>query len=104
MTKRANGSKKNRLTAERRRQVVAKLLKRDGPLCFWCREDFNDDWPPTIDHIVPITEGGDNMQENLVLACSWCNQKRGTKTPDQFIAWLAQHHTPRKNRRVRKLH
>ena len=99
-----NGSKKNRLTATRRREVVAKLLIRDGPQCFWCQEEFDEAWVPTIDHITPIAEGGGNEQENLVLACTWCNEKRGTKSANRYICWLSAHYVPKERRKTRRLH
>lgn len=99
-----NGSQKNRITSERRRKVVPKLLDRDGNACYYCREPFTDERVPTIDHIVPISEGGGNTQANMVLACDWCNEKRGTKTVDQYICWLIDHHIPAERRRKRALH
>ena len=35
--------------------------------------------PPTRDHIVPISKGGDNVKENIVPACKSCNCKKGNK-------------------------
>jgi len=32
-----------------------------------------------IDHIVPLIKGGANEEENLWLACSWCNSYKGAQ-------------------------
>lgn len=36
--------------------------------------------PLEIDHIVPEVEGGETIFENLALACSHCNQHKGSRT------------------------
>jgi 5-methylcytosine-specific restriction endonuclease McrA len=94
----------NRVTSGDRRRAVARLLQRDGNVCYYCREDFTEEVLPTIDHILPVSQGGDNRLANLVLACDWCNRHRGTKTIDQFIIWLADNHVPASERKLRKLH
>ncbi len=35
--------------------------------------------PLTIDHIVPVSLGGSNKQENLWLACRSCNEFKGNR-------------------------
>jgi 5-methylcytosine-specific restriction endonuclease McrA len=35
--------------------------------------------PPHIDHIIPVSRGGKNNLENLVLSCQSCNSKKGAK-------------------------
>jgi 5-methylcytosine-specific restriction endonuclease McrA len=39
-----------------------------------------------IEHVIPKARGGTNAVTNLVLACQKCNQKKGTKTIDEFLA------------------
>tara|TARA_B100000131_G_scaffold213207_1_gene204986 strand:- start:9367 stop:9882 length:516 start_codon:yes stop_codon:yes gene_type:complete len=38
----------------------------------------------TIDHVIPKSRGGKHCWENVVLACSKCNQKKGSKLPSEF--------------------
>ena len=35
--------------------------------------------PPTRDHVTPVSKGGDNIKENVVPACRWCNTSKGNK-------------------------
>lgn len=37
----------------------------------------------TIDHVVPLSLGGDSHPSNLVPACSSCNSRKGGRTPEQ---------------------
>lgn len=51
------------------------VMKRDGFSCMYCgsRSDL------TIDHIVPRSKGGKTTWENLVTACTSCNNKKDNK-------------------------
>lgn len=48
------------------------LSLRDNGLCGYCGRRGS-----TIDHIIPRSRGGQHRWENVVLACSPCNQKKG---------------------------
>lgn len=64
-----------------------KVWRRDNFTCRYCGS-----WAQylTLDHVIPETEGGTNTQDNLVTACSSCNQKKGSKTYEEFVnsKWL----------------
>ena len=54
-------------------------IRRDGHRCQYCgRPDLS----LTVDHIVPVSRGGEDTWENLVCACVACNNKKGDRTPD----------------------
>lgn len=48
------------------------LLERDGVNCFLCGEPLEDDI--TLEHLVPLTQGGKNNLYNMVLMHDECNQ------------------------------
>lgn len=58
------------------------LLKRDGDLCYWCRNpmllnaDHNHPKSCSIEHLQRRSEGGNNSLDNLVLAHKVCNNER----------------------------
>lgn len=56
------------------------ILRRDGFKCAYCGRS---DIPLTIDHIIPKARGGDDTWDNLVSACTICNNKKGDRTPDE---------------------
>lgn len=37
----------------------------------------------TLDHVVPLSQGGSNTLSNVVPACSGCNSNKGARTPEQ---------------------
>ncbi len=49
------------------------IFERDGYKCRICKKDED----LTIDHIVPMSKGGDNTKDNLQVLCMKCNQFKG---------------------------
>ncbi|ACF13956.1 HNH endonuclease [Chloroherpeton thalassium ATCC 35110] len=56
------------------------ILRRDNFECQYCGRT---DLPLTIDHIVPKSQGGGDTWNNLVTACTKCNNKKANRTPEQ---------------------
>jgi 5-methylcytosine-specific restriction endonuclease McrA len=54
------------------------ILRRDAYKCSYCGRG---DLPLTMDHVVPKAHGGNDTWENLVCACTFCNNKKGDRTP-----------------------
>ena len=56
------------------------IFDRDRAKCQYCSKllIFTQS---TVDHIVPRSRGGRNTWSNLVLCCSPCNTRKGSKTP-----------------------
>ncbi|MDP3795488.1 MAG: HNH endonuclease [bacterium] len=82
------------------------LIERDGKQCFYCgvvvylaeeillnpcskRErqlrDAQKKRQATVDHRIAVSQGGNEFDiANMVVACSVCNQKKGTRSPRSF--------------------
>lgn len=74
------------------------VSERDGLACSYCAVECDpaDGWYiaardgvrrwvcgptyPTVDHVVPVSRGGDHAMTNAVLACNRCNKSKGAKT------------------------
>ncbi len=55
------------------------ILRRDRFRCQYCTSrDLL-----TIDHVLPKSRGGRDTWENLVAACTPCNNRKGNRTPDE---------------------
>lgn len=54
-----------------------KAIRQNGfSQCFWCRSPFTSERPPTEDHVLPISKGG-NRGDGVVFTCQSCNSARG---------------------------
>lgn len=54
------------------------VLERDRRRCAYC-----DRAGDTIDHILPVSRGGESSWLNTVSACATCNGKKGNRTPKE---------------------
>ncbi len=63
------------------------LLEKWGRKCIYCNAK---DIPLQIDHIVPRSLGGSDRVDNLTLACSSCNQKKGNLPLEIFAPKQAE--------------
>lgn len=80
------------------RQEAVRLnkLKYDGKIvCEYCKNTCNDDRDSllryTVDHVVPLSEGGDGAdQENLKIACRFCNRLKGSLSEEAYMRLIKQ--------------
>jgi len=54
----------------------AEILKRDGDICYLCGERPKK---RHFDHVIPLSKGGAHSMENIKVACSTCNLKKGAR-------------------------
>lgn len=74
------------IPTKRKKQLVRfsrlNVLIRDHFRCQYCGHKFAKT-NLTLDHVVPIVQGGKKAWENIVSACKPCNQRKGGRTPQQ---------------------
>jgi hypothetical protein len=76
---------KNELDFYNIKENRLKIFERDNFLCYKCNKlltRFN----ATLDHIQPVSEGGDNSYNNLVTSCFHCNSTRRATPISDFIS------------------
>lgn len=61
-----------------KKNVRAFIFKRDDYKCLCCGKDHS----LSLDHIIPVNNGGLNRLGNLQTLCSPCNSSKGTKIID----------------------
>ena len=67
------GGRANQTRAKRR-------LFRKSKVCRWCGKWLTLD-TATVDHVIPLSQGGLDNDNNRVLACYDCNHGRGNEMP-----------------------
>lgn len=71
---------------KKRKQIVrfsrTNVFIRDQHRCQYCGNRFLKS-QLTLDHVIPVVQGGGKSWENIVTACKPCNQKKGGRTPNQ---------------------
>jgi 5-methylcytosine-specific restriction endonuclease McrA len=72
------------------------LFARDSNTCQYCGKRFSSS-ELSVDHVVPRSQGGKTMWENVVCACVRCNVRKGGRTPEQAHMHLV--HKPKRPRR-----
>ena len=58
-----------------------KLFARDRHMCAYCGEVFHTK-KLTREHVFPRAQGGKYVWNNVVTACSPCNNRKGNRTPE----------------------
>lgn len=80
--------------------VQQKVWVADGYRCVYCKQPMGK-VQLTIDHFIPLEQGGRNDTSNYLSACRRCNKDKGSEDPrdfcnrrgldyDKFVAYLAQ--------------
>lgn len=58
------------------------ILMRDRYTCQYCAKILPSA-ELTLDHVIPRSRAGDSTWENLVTCCNPCNNRKGSRTPDE---------------------
>lgn len=87
---RLNGRTANDIITKSIRQRIA---ARDGFICQYCGDagtmtNGPDGTTWTVDHVMPLSKGGNTADDNLVLACKPCNSRKHANT----VGWVPIRH------------
>jgi len=68
------------------------LFHEQGGVCALCCEPMDeasvlDPQVLQVEHLTPVSKGGTNAEDNLVLAHRTCNQEKKQKTLPEYLAW-----------------
>jgi 5-methylcytosine-specific restriction endonuclease McrA len=66
------------------KNIVQKLLKKQNNLCNCCSRPLDGNYH--LDHIMPLSLGGTNTDDNVQLLLPTCNLQKYNSTPEKFLA------------------
>lgn len=70
------------------------VFRRDNWLCQYCSRPLSKR-DATIDHVIPLCQGGLTNYKNCVTSCKKCNHTKAFKTPDEAgMALMTKPSTP----------
>ena len=69
------------------------ILLRDRNTCQYCATVLPSG-ELTLDHVIPRSRGGSSTWENLVACCHPCNNRKGSRTPEEAGMKLARQPKP----------
>lgn len=71
-----------------------KICEKSDFRCCHCGKKVYPDFGATIDHFVPLSEGGTNRDINLIMLCDQCNKEKKSKIyePTIWIKYLKEEH------------
>lgn len=77
-----------RRSDESGRKAIPKAVRehvraRDGDACQYCGDI---EGPFHLDHVHPVSLGGENTPDNLVVACAKCNVSKGAKPVAEWLS------------------
>lgn len=78
--KKANGGRLSR-------GIVKRLMLAQSSLCAYCSAQLQFGYH--IDHIQPLSRGGEHTDANVQLTCTACNMRKHNKTHEEFLALRA---------------
>lgn len=58
--------------------------------CYYCQIDVGNTYE--VDHFIPLSRGGSNSTDNIVIACPSCNARKANKLPSE---WSGSKNLPR---------
>jgi len=70
------------------RMDITKFKKESDKVCHYCGKLITNKEELTVDHIIPVSKGGENSKENYVIACKACNREKANLNVERYAEFL----------------
>ena len=67
---------------------LVKIAKETGRVCAYCGKEITNENDLTLDHVIPVSKGGKDSSENLVIACKACNSEKANLDVNKYAHFL----------------
>ena len=61
------------------------VIARDKRVCNYCGKSGLYKTNLQLDHKLPVTRGGEDTLDNLMVSCKVCNRLKGSKTVQEYL-------------------
>ena len=75
------------LSGSHTQKDIIRLIVQQRGRCAYCQEELD---AFHVDHIVPLSKGGDNGPRNLQITCPTCNLKKSRKDPLEYARQIGK--------------
>ncbi len=75
-------AKRLNVDGEHTAEDIHHIYEKQKGLCYYCKKHVWLDYH--VDHVIPLSRGGSNGPENLVIACPECNMSKHNKLPHEW--------------------
>lgn len=76
-----------------RKKLRKEIVKEAGRICYICGEYIPEEQYPTLDHVIPKSDLGEDVKENLQCCCRRCNDDKGNKHISEYIKHIKKNRT-----------
>ena len=70
------------------RMDITKFKRESDRVCHYCGKQISNKEDLTVDHVIPISKGGENSADNFVIACKACNREKANLNVERYSEFL----------------
>ena len=67
---------------------IVKFKKESEKICHYCGKKITNKDELTVDHVIPVSKGGENAKDNFVISCKTCNREKANLSAERYTEFL----------------
>jgi Mg2+ and Co2+ transporter CorA len=67
---------------------IIKFKEESEKVCHYCGKKIASKEDLTVDHVIPLSKGGRNVKDNLVISCRTCNSEKANLNAERYAEFL----------------
>ena len=67
---------------------IKNFKKEAEKVCHYCGKQITNKDELTVDHVVPVSKGGENAKDNFVISCKSCNREKANLSAERYTEFL----------------
>lgn len=71
-----------------RKRLRREIVKEAGRICYICGEYITKEQYPTLDHVIPKSNLGKDVKENLQCCCKRCNDDKSDRNIVEYVKYI----------------
>ena len=71
------------------RMDIKNFKKESEKVCYYCGKQIVNKGELTVDHVVPVSKGGETAKDNFVISCKACNTEKASLNAERYAEFLS---------------